>query len=347
MDKWELDTPALLVDYEIMKDNLQRMQQKADMAAVRLRPHTKTHRTPALARLQVAAGANGITVSKLGEAEVMAANGLHDIFIANQIVGKIKWERLRRLAGIARLTIAVDHPAQVVGLQEMMAAEPFPLDVLIEIEVGEKRTGVVSSQDLLSVAQHIAAVPGLRLQGVYSHEGHTYAAGSEDECRRLFQQSQQTTLAAAACLREAGFAVDVVSVGATPSLLLGEVLPGITEVRPGTYLLMDAAQANIINTYEHCAASILATVVSKPAADRVVLDAGVKALTAFTRDAGICRTEGYGVIKGFDSAYICKLYDEHGLIENRQVADRLDVGDKVEVILIIFVLPAISMIRYF
>ncbi len=124
-----------------------------------------------------------------------------------------------------------------------------------------------------------------------------------------------------------------VSIGATPSILLGgDILPGVTEIRPGTYVLMDAAQGAAVGSYGTCAATVLATVMSKPTADRVVLDAGVKALTAFTREGGICATPGHGLLKGFDGLRIGKLYDEHGLVYGREANERLSLGDRVEII---------------
>ena len=329
--KWQLDTPALVVDLDIMQRNIALMQQKADRAGVRLRPHTKTHRTPALAQMQMQAGAYGITVAKVGEAEVMAAHGLQDILIANQIFGATKIERLRQVAHMARIAVGADNVEQVQALSDTFAAEARPLAVRIEVEVGEQRSGLVPGPDLVKLARLIAASPGLEFEGVFSHEGHTYGAASQAECAQLFAESQRATLAAAEMIRQAGVPCPEVSIGATPSLLLGEIIPGITEIRPGTYILMDAAQGSAIGDFSRCAATILATVVSKPTPHRVVLDAGVKALTSFTRDKGICLTPGYGLVRRFGER-ISKLYDEHGLLNSERAYQELQIGDKVEII---------------
>jgi D-serine deaminase-like pyridoxal phosphate-dependent protein len=329
--KWELETPALVVDRDIMMRNIAWMQQKADQAGVKLRPHTKTHRTPALAHLQMQAGAAGITVAKVGEAEVMAAHGLRDILIANQIFGQSKVERLRRVNRIARVAVGCDNPEQVQALSAAFAGEPRPLSVRIEVEVGEQRSGVLPGQQLVSLAKLISEQPGLLLEGVFSHEGHTYGATSQQECMELFEQSQRDTLQAAELIRQAGIPCPAVSIGATPSLLLGTILPGVTEVRPGTYILMDAAQGSAIQDYSRCAASVLATVISKPVPHRVVLDTGVKALTSFTRDKGICFTPGYGLVKRFGER-IYKLYDEHALLQSERAYQELQIGDKLEII---------------
>jgi D-serine deaminase-like pyridoxal phosphate-dependent protein len=191
---------------------------------------------------------------------------------------------------------------------------------------------MIPGKELVQLAMFINSVPDVKLKGVFSHEGHAYGAATKEECAELFRKSQQDTLYAAKLIRDCGIDVEIVSIGATPSIMLGEILPGITEIRPGTYILMDAAQGHAIGSYERCAATILATVVSKPTPERIVLDAGVKALTAFTRGKGICHTPGHGMIKGFDGLRVSKLYDEHGLINDREANKKLSIGDKVEII---------------
>jgi len=328
-----LDTPSLLVDRTILLRNITGMQDLADRAAVALRPHTKTHRTPAIAAMQMKAGAKGITVAKLGEAEVMAGNGLEDIFIANEIFGDLKFARLRTLAEKVRLSVGVDNREQVTAISRFFEGAPEPADVVIEVETGEVRSGVLPGPELVELAKFIAAAPNVRLKGIFSHEGHTYGAKDREQCAAFYRKAQEDTLGAAEMIRSAGIPVGTVSIGATPSILLGgDILPGVTEIRPGTYVLMDAAQGAAVGSYGTCAATVLATVMSKPTADRVVLDAGVKALTAFTREGGICATPGHGLLKGFDGLRIGKLYDEHGLVYGREANERLSLGDRVEII---------------
>lgn len=328
-----LDTPSLLVDRTILLRNITGMQDLADRAAVALRPHTKTHRTPAIAAMQVKAGAKGITVAKIGEAEVMAENGMDDIFIANEIFGDLKFARLRTLAEKVRLSVGVDNREQVTAISRFFEGAPEPADVLIEVETGEVRSGMLPGPELVELAKFIAAAPNVRLKGIFSHEGHTYGAKDREQCAAFYRKAQEDTLGAAEMIRSAGIPVGTVSIGATPSILLGgDILPGVTEIRPGTYVLMDAAQGAAVGSYGTCAATVLATVMSKPTADRVVLDAGVKALTAFTREGGICATPGHGLLKGFDGLRIGKLYDEHGLVYGREANERLSLGDRVEII---------------
>ena len=332
MDIKALDTPCLVVDLDIMMKNIKEMQEKANKYGVNLRPHTKTHRTPALAKLQVEAGAKGITVAKVGEAEVMAEAGLEDIFIANQIYGVQKVERLKKVAQKARVSVGVDNKEQVILLSQIFQGEARPLEVLIEVETGEERSGVLAGPELVELAKFITETPNLKLKGIFSHEGHAYGAKDIEDCKAIMQKSQEDTLYGAKLLREAGIEIETISIGSTPSLMHGEILPGITEIRPGTYILMDAAQGHAINDYSKCAITILATVVSKPTKERVVLDSGVKALTLFTRNKGICYTPGYGLVKGFDNLRLDKLYDEHGLINNREANEKMQIGDKVEII---------------
>lgn len=332
MDFLELDTPALIVDLDVMQQNIKQMQEKANKFGVNLRPHTKTHRTPAIAHMQVKAGAQGITVAKVGEAEVMAGAGLDDIFIANQIYGKQKLERLREIAKKVRISVGVDNTEQVLALSETFSGEEKAIELLIEVETGEKRSGLLPGSELVSLAKFIANTPNVKLKGIFSHEGHTYGAATIKECKVLFKKSQEDTLLAAKLIREAGLELETISIGATPSLLHGEILAGITEIRPGTYILMDAAQGQALGNYDKCAITVLGTVVSKPTSERVVLDTGVKALTAFTREQGICNTPGYGLVKGFGNLRLSKLYDEHGLINDAEANKKLNIGDKVEII---------------
>ena len=327
-----IDTPALLIDYDIVRENLGWMQRKADEYKVNLRPHTKTHKMPELARIQVTAGASGITVAKVGEAEVMAENGLQDIFIANEVVGVSKLKRIRDLSRKIKIRTGVDNEFQVNQLEEVFADEQSPIEVLIEIEVGENRSGVITDEELIRLAGFIRAKRKVSLKGVFSHEGHAYKAKDVEECRKMALESQQRTLHAANVIRAMGIEIDTVSIGATPSLMHSEIIAGITEIRPGTYIFMDVGQGSAIGDYGRCAATVLVSVISKPTEERIVLDAGAKALTSQTRSGGICETYGLGLVKGSDNVRLRSVYDEHGLIYNRDFWKQVEIGDKIEII---------------
>jgi len=328
----QLDTPALLIDMDLVRGNIAAMQEKADKYGVALRPHTKTHKMPELAKLQIAAGASGITVAKVGEAEVMATAGLTDIFIANQIVGISKLERIRQLSRQIKIRLGIDNPVQVDQLEVIFRDESRPIEVLIEIETGENRSGIIEEEQLIQLVKHIQAQTKVELKGVFSHEGHTYKAKDSAECRRLCLESQNRTLWAANLVRDLGTNIDTVSIGATPSLMHSEVLPGISEIRPGTYIFMDVGQGTAIADYSHCAATILASVISLPTAERIVLDTGAKALTLQTRSEGICTTRGYGLVKNSANVRLSGMFDEHGLIYDAALRAELKIGDKLEII---------------
>lgn len=327
-----IDTPALLIDRDIMMDNLLFMQNKANQYHVHLRPHTKTHRMPELAKLQMQAGAAGITVAKVGEAEVMAEHGLTDIFIANEIVGISKLERIRSLAEKLTIRIGVDNTYQIDQLARVFKTSYKPIEVLIELEVGENRSGVITDEQLLYLANYIKRQEKVVLKGVFSHEGHTYKAQDQADCYKKAVESQQKTLRAANLIRQNGIPLDTVSIGATPSLMQTEIIEGITEIRPGTYILMDAGQANAIQDFSHCAATVLVTIISKPTEERIVFDAGAKTLTVQNRPAGMCATEGHGLVKNSQNIRIAGLFDEHGLINNKTFRNEVEVGDKIEII---------------
>lgn len=333
MNYFELDTPALLIDREIMMDNLRSMQNYADQHNVQLRPHTKTHKMPKLARLQEELGATGIAVAKVGEAEAMAEGGLKDIFIANEIVGKQKLERIRKLAETIEISFGIDNIFQVNQIEEVFEGADKKAQVLVEIEVGEQRSGIIEESDFRTLLEAVKACKNVELKGVFSHDGHTYKAETRDECKELYLESVNRTLHFAKMAEEMGLKPKVVSIGSTPPFMLKFDIPsGVTEIRLGTYIFMDASQANVIGTYDRCAASVLTTIISKPTKERVITDVGAKGITAQTRSKGLTTTKGHGPIKGFDDVYVHGVFDEHAIIYNEDFRNQVEVGDKVEII---------------
>ena len=333
MKYFELDTPALLIDREIMMDNLRFMQNYANEHKVHLRPHTKTHKMPKLARLQEELGAVGITVAKVGEAEVMAKNGLKNIFIANEIVGKSKIQRIRKLAETIDISFGIDNIYQVTEIEEVFEGAEKKAQVLIEIEVGEQRSGIIEESDFRALLENVKACKHVELRGIFSHDGHSYKAENIDECKELYLESVNRTLHFAIIAEEMGVKPKVVSIGSTPPFMLNFEIPnGVTEIRPGTYILMDSSQANVIGTYERCAASVLTTIISKPTNERVITDVGAKGITAQTRSEGHTTTNGLGRIKEFEDVYIHGVFDEHAIIYNKDFRNQVNIGDKVQII---------------
>lgn len=330
----KLDTPALLIDYDLLLDNIKLMQEKANFFGVALRPHTKTHKMPEIAKMQVAYGSSGITVAKVGEAEVMAANGIDNIFIANEIVGVSKLKRIKKLHENIKIRLGVDSIYQIDELDSVFSTgKAKPIEVIVEIEAGEVRSGVITEQQLKELAQHTLTKQHVVIKGVFSHDGQSYRAFTTQDAVELCIKAQKRTLRMAKILTELGCELDTVSIGSTPSLMQEvPILEGITEIRPGTYPFMDVGQGNAIGDYERCAATVLTTVISQPTKERLVIDVGAKGLTAQTRSTGICATKGFGLIKNSEDVHIAGLFDEHGVVNDKKLNSQLHIGDKIEII---------------
>jgi D-serine deaminase-like pyridoxal phosphate-dependent protein len=333
MKVMHLDTPALLIDLDIATQNCIRMQEYANNQNVTLRPHTKTHKMPYLAHKQLEIGAKGIAVAKVGEAEVMAKSGISDIFIANEIVGEQKLKRIMQLNETINISFGIDSIAQVKMVESVFSNSKSAANVLIEIEVGEERSGVVTKETFKELLLHLKKCKHIHLKGIFSHDGHSYGAKNLEELKQIHFESQNRTLEFFDIAISMGFNIETVSIGSTPSLMHAfDILDGITEIRPGTYIFMDASQANAFGSKDRCAATVLATVMSKPTAERVILDVGAKGLTAQTRTKGLCATKGLGLIKGFDDISIFDVYDEHAIIYSKTFSESVEIGDKVEII---------------
>lgn len=346
MNYKELDTPALIIDREIMLSNIKFMQDYANEQNVNLRPHTKTHKMSEIAKLQVEHGAQGIAVAKVGEAEVMAANGIDNILIANEIVGDKKLQRIRKLAETTDVQFGLDSIAQAEMIERNFEGAEKKAQVVIEIEVGENRSGIIEEKDFLDLLDYIKQSKNLHLRGVFSHDGDSYGAADVDELREIHMTSQKRTLDFANLAKEQGFELDQVGIGSTPSLMHGfPILEGITEIRPGTYIFWDQSMANAYGSYERNAATVLATVMSTPTDERVILDVGAKGLTAQSRSKGVTANKGLGLIKGWKDVEIFDVYDEHAIIYNKGFRDDVKVGDKVEVIMN-HICPVVNLYHY-
>lgn len=327
-----IDTPALLIDRDRMIENIDCMVEKARAGQVKLRPHIKTHRMPELAKLCLDKGATGITVAKIGEAEVMAEHGITDIFIANEVIGQTKYERLKKLQKKIKLSVGIDGTEQIDQIEQVFANAEKPLDVLIEIEVGENRSGLITDEQIKFIGRYLLDKKNIRLIGVFSHEGHCYKAKSIVDCKEKARIAHLRTIEAGQILREQGHDIQTISVGSTPSMLNATIADGVTEIRPGTFIFMDVGQGSILENFSHCAATVLASVISRPTEERIVVDAGAKALTSQNRTEGICATYGYGLIKGSANIRLRNVFDEHGVILNKVFRESVCVGDKIEII---------------
>jgi D-serine deaminase-like pyridoxal phosphate-dependent protein len=326
----ELDTPSVIIDLDKTEANMRRAQAAANESGVALRPHTKTHKSPLLAKLAIELGAKGITTAKVSEAEVMADGGLTDIFIANTLYGVEKAQRAARLAQRVRLAVGVDHLEQAQQLSTALAGMAKTLEIMIEVDTGARRGGVNPSY-AVDLARAVAAMPGLVVRGAYTYEGYTYGAADLSGLTVVQEQAQAIMVGLGDQLKVALGIEPEISMGSTPGLLSGiGYRKGITETRPGTYVFLDAAQAGLAGGYEHCAAHVLATVVSRPRGDVAILDTGSKSLTSDTRSAGVCKTSGHGLLVDYGLT-IARLSEEHGVVEGDGV-QQLQVGQKVRVL---------------
>lgn len=312
-----VDTPAVIVDLDVVEANVRRFQAHCDSHGIRLRPHIKTHKIPEFAALQMKAGAAGINCQKIGEAEVMADAGISDILITFNILGAAKLARLRRLAERCSLTVTADSEAVVAGLAEAMAGASRPLDVLVECDTGAGRCGVQSPEAALGLARHVAAAATLRFRGLMTYPKAGAARQAVDWLAR-----------AKALCEEAALPCPVVSSGGTPDMWSAGTFGTVTEYRVGTYIYNDRSLlARKVCTVENCALHVLATVVSRPTAGRAIVDSGSKALTS-----DLLGLDGHGFIPALPQASIYALSEEHGFVDLKNGASQPQVGDKVRII---------------
>ena len=310
----DLETPALVIDVAVLNANVARLVESARKAGARLRPHVKTHRMVEVAARLRLAGAEGICCAKVGEAEAFADAGFDDIFIANQVVGPARLRRLVELAARTRLAIGVDHAEHVRALGAAFAASNATIDVAIEIDTGQQRTGVATAAAAVELAHQTQRTEGLNLRGIYTHEGHDYQAADPAGVHAAAAEAQQLMASVAAAIQAATGAPCEVSIGSSPSFLLESFHAPIDELRPGTAVFNDASHAHLLGHTEWCAASVLATVVNLPAPNRAVIDAGAKALTSDRRGPGVLANTGHGIVVGHPEAVITSVSDEHGVI---------------------------------
>jgi D-serine deaminase-like pyridoxal phosphate-dependent protein len=328
--RFDLPTPALLVDEEVLLANLRDMAAVAESTGVVLRPHWKTHKCVEVARLQRELGAVGGTVAKAGEAEVFLAAGFRDVLVATPVVEPGKIRRLLEVRGEARLSVLIESE-EGVARWSAAAAESGgrPVPVMLEIDPGMGRTGVRPGAGALPLAGRIHGAAGLELAGVMAHAGQAYVAASPEEVARIGAEEGRYLVETRNALDAAGLPCPVVSAGSTPTARHVAKVEGVTEIRPGNYPFHDGIQVALgVCPPERCALTVLATVTARPAADRVVLDCGAKTLTA---DDGKGLMAGFGAVVGRPDLRLAKLSEEHGILPVPADTE-LSVGDRVRVL---------------
>ncbi len=316
-----LPTPAPLIDLPILERNVATMAAHFAGRPASMRPHSKTHRTPVVARMQIAAGATGITAPKTSVAEAMVDGGIDDVLVANQVVAPGMIRRLAALAGRAKVSVLTDDARNVADLSEAATAAGVTLDVLIEIESGMSRCGTRPGAPAVRLAEEIARAPGLRFAGIHIYEGHLVQVPDRAERTRATEAMLDIGLETADIICQAGLAVETVTCGGTGTYDISGVYPGVTEHQAGSYVYMDPGYQEKAPAFG-LAFSLLSTVLSAPAVDRIVVDSGLQVLST---------GGGAATAKGHPELTVRGLSEEHGTLTTTDgSATGFTVGDLIE-----------------
>lgn len=322
MSTWEIDTPALVLDIGLAERNLARMAEAARRLGKQLRPHVKTHKTPILARRQLELGAIGVAAAKLGEVEAMALGGIREILLTTETVGPRKIARLLALSRHANLINVVDDAEAAAALADAFQREGLTLDVLVDVNVGQDRTGVEPGEPALALARRVMELPGLRLRGLQGYEGHLQHIYDEVErtaaCRAAMAKLAET----ARLLKDHGLPTEIVTTAGTGTHKIAGEVPEVTELQPGSYVVMDSDYGQVKGLEFANALTVLSTVVSRVHPERAVIDVGYKAAST---------DSGMPVVKGMPEVSYSPGGDEHGKLALTG-GHALKVGDKVELI---------------
>lgn len=319
--RYDIPTPALVIDAGALERNLRRMAEYFATGPCRLRPHVKAHKTPAIARRQLAAGScTGLTCATVSEAEAVAPF-CDDLLLANEIIGAGRCDRVAALARDRRVTVAVDS---VEGLEQLAGAARragVRVGVLVDVDVGQGRCGLPPGEPALALAERAAATPGVELRGVMGYEGHVQPIRARAERETAARAAMSRLVATAACIRDAGLPCEIVSGGGTGTYDISSRVEGVTEIQAGSYALMDTDYAAVGVPFEH-AFAVLGTVISRPAPDRLVADCGHKSVT---------KDHGHPAVKGIEGAAVTALNDEHAVVAIPPET-RMAVGDRIELL---------------
>jgi D-serine deaminase-like pyridoxal phosphate-dependent protein len=320
--KSELDTPVLWVDLDLMQSNIAHLAAYFERAGVNWRPHMKGIKVPAIAHKAIASGAIGVTCAKLGEAEVMAAAGIQDILIANQIVGRTKVARLANLRRQADVKVVVDDERNIAELGEAARTKGVELGVLVELDVGMHRAGVAPGQPALELSRLVHETPGLRYRGLMAWEGHTRAVDDLNLRRQAIEKAIALLIGSVELCRDAGLPVDIVSAGGGGTFYVTAFQPGVTEIQAGGAIFGDVLYQK---WGEETKPSLFVrtTVTSRPAPDRIIFDAGFKTLPKWI---GTPQPVGLPGVKEMRTSA------EHGVVTLETPAPTVQVGDAFDFI---------------
>ncbi len=328
MEVAEVDTPALLVDLEAFEHNLDHLDRTLAGTGMRVRPHAKSHKCPEIARRQVARGAVGVCCQKVSEAERLVAGGIGDVLVTNEVVGPRKLERLAQLARRARVGVCVDDPGNIQELGRAALAVGASLDVLVEIDVGAGRCGVAPGSRALELARLIADTAGLRFAGLQAYHGTAQHLRTLEERREAIAQAAAKVESTVRLLREAGLGVPVVTGAGTGTYPLEAGSGVYQELQPGSYVFMDADYGRNLGEDGlpvhgfRQSLFLLTTVMRRPDAARVVVDAGLKAHSV---------DSGMPLVADLPGAVFTRVSDEHGVIELGE-GPEVRLGEKLRLV---------------
>lgn len=344
MDLSDLKTPALILDRSVLQRNCQAMAKRMAGHGVRLRPHLKTAKSAAVARIATQDQFGGITVSTLAEARYFADAGFNDItYGVGMVPGKLDEVAALQDQGV-RMTLLTDDSVAVSALSARAESLSIEVPLLIEIDSGGQRAGVTpEGNELTDLGAAISAAPGLRLEGVLTHAGHSYHCRSQHEVEAVAEAERAAVVMAAERLREAGLPCAVVSAGSTPTAVHARSLEGVTEMRPGVYTLFDLDQVGIgACTMADIAVSVLASVIGhNRRTGRILVDAGALALSKDLSAGEFMPLAGFGLVcrpetaRPIDGLYVADVHQEHGLIAAAQGEppyDELPIGSQVRIL---------------
>ena len=322
-----IDTPCLILELDAFERNLKRLPESLRGRNIRLRPHAKSHKCPAIALRQIALGAVGVCCQKVSEAEALVAGGVNDVLIANEVVGAPKLRQLAALARQARVKVCADDASNVRDLDAAAHAASFTLDVLVEVDVGAHRCGVAPGAPAVALAKQIASSRNLRFAGLQAYQGAAQHVRKVADRREAIARAVSDVRATTRLLGEAGIQCDYVTGAGTGTYAFEAASAVYHELQAGSYIFMDADYARNewtesgIPQFEH-SLFVWTTVMSAPAPERVIVDAGLKASSV---DSGMPRVADYS-----DVEYV-KASDEHGVLQIKG-ATRFKVGDKLKLI---------------
>jgi D-serine deaminase-like pyridoxal phosphate-dependent protein len=318
----QIPTPALLVEFDGLLRNIERMSSDMAMVNTRVRPHGKTHKTPAIAHLQMEAGAIGLCCATIGEAEVMASAGIDNVLIANEMVTEVAIRRTVNLARHAKIMLPVDDVRNIRELSTAAQHYSAKLDVLVDLDVGLGRCGARNIEQLVVLANAVKQCSALQLRGVFGYEGQVQFIPNREERTKKGRAANQLLADAAKTLCGMGFNIEIVSGGGTGTYDIAGGFPGITEIEPGSYVFMDATYNKLGLPFEQ-SLTVLSTVVSRPTDDLVILDAGSKGISPERFSPSVRGYEGTIEIK--------KLAEEHAIGNVRSGIDPCP-GDRLHLI---------------